>query len=98
MVRNLSKEQKEEFKDILETLGESLDITKEQYDNLTQSYRAVGTFLENDPAFADYKPLVTPQGSLRLGTIIQPINPSDDLDVDLCTVFLKRIHGGHKKT
>ncbi|MBQ3749825.1 MAG: nucleotidyltransferase [Bacteroidales bacterium] len=83
MVRNLSKEQKEEFKDILETLGESLDITKEQYDNLTQSYRAVGTFLENDPTFADYKPLVTPQGSLRLGTIIQPINPSDDLDVDL---------------
>lgn len=83
MVKNLSKEQKEEFKDILETLGESLDITKEQYDNLTQSYRAVGTFLENDPVFADYKPIVTPQGSLRLGTIIQPINPGDDLDVDL---------------
>lgn len=83
MAINLTKEQKEEFKDILETLGESLDITKEQYDNLTQSYRAVGTFLENDPAFAEYKPLVTPQGSLRLGTIIQPVNSSDDLDVDL---------------
>lgn len=83
MVKNLSEEQKEEFNDIFETLGESLDITKEQYDNLTQSYRAVGTFLDNDPAFADYKPLVSPQGSLRLGTIIQPINPSDDLDVDL---------------
>ena len=51
MVRNLSYEQKEEFKDILETLGESLDITKEQYDNLTQSYRAVGSFLEKRPRF-----------------------------------------------
>lgn len=83
MGRILSKEQKEEFKDILETLGESLDITPTQYDNLTRSYKAVGEFLQNDPVFDSYKPIVTPQGSLRLGTIIQPINPNDDLDVDL---------------
>lgn len=42
MGKILSKEQKEEFKDILETLGESLDITQTQYDNLTKSYKAVG--------------------------------------------------------
>ena len=83
MGRILSKEQKEEFKDILETLGESLDITQTQYDNLTRSYKAVGEFLQNDPAFEPYKPIVSPQGSLRLGTIIQPVNPNDDLDVDL---------------
>lgn len=83
MGRILSKEQKEEFKDILETLGESLDITQTQYDNLTRSYKAVGEFLQNDPVFEQYKPIVSPQGSLRLGTIIQPINPNDDLDVDL---------------
>lgn len=83
MGRILSKEQKEEFKDILETLGESLDITQTQYDKLTRSYKAVGEFLQNDPDFEPYKPIVSPQGSLRLGTIIQPINPNDDLDVDL---------------
>ncbi len=83
MVNNLSNEQKEEFKDILETLGESLDITQTQYDNLTESYKAVGEFLQNDPVFDPYKPIVSPQGSLRLGTIIQPISPNDDLDVDL---------------
>ncbi len=82
-MRQLTKEQKEDFKDILETLGEALDITQTQYDNLTKSYKAVGEFLEKDPSFAPYKPLVTPQGSLRLGTIIQPISPNDDLDVDL---------------
>ncbi len=82
-MRELSIEQKGEFKDILETLGESLDITKTQFDNLTRSYRAVGEFLENDPTFIAYNPLVTPQGSLRLGTIIKPVSPSDDLDVDL---------------
>ena len=30
-----------------------------------------------------YDPLVSPQGSLRLGTIIQPINEEVDMDVDL---------------
>lgn len=83
MGRILTQEQKEEFKDILEALGESLDITQTQYENLTRSYKAVGEFLQNDPVFKPYKPVVTPQGSLRLGTIIQPINSEDDLDVDL---------------
>ena len=83
MGRLLSKEQKEEFRDILETLGESLDITQTQFENLARSYKAVGDFLQNDPVFEPYKPIVSPQGSLRLGTIIQPINPDDDLDVDL---------------
>jgi len=83
MERILSKERKEEFKDILETLGESLDITQKQFENLARSYKAVGDFLQNDPVFESYNPIVTPQGSLRLGTIIQPINPDDDLDVDL---------------
>ena len=83
MQRNLSEEQKEEFKDILETLGESLDITETQFDNLVRSYNAVGDFLQNDRTFEPYKPVVTPQGSLRLGTIIRPISPDEDLDVDL---------------
>lgn len=83
MRKELNEEQKEEFKDILESLGESLDITQTQFDNLAKSYKAVGDYLQNDPEFESYKPIVTPQGSLRLGTIIQPINPNDDLDVDL---------------
>lgn len=83
MRKELNEEQKEEFKDILESLGESLDITQTQYENLVKSYKAVGDYLQNDPVFESYKPIVTPQGSLRLGTIIQPINPNDDLDVDL---------------
>jgi len=38
MGRILSKEQKEEFKDILETLGESLDITKTQYPKIRRYF------------------------------------------------------------
>ena len=83
MKQNLSAEEKEQLKVIIESLGESLDITETQYNNLVTSYNAVGSFLESDPMLAPYKPKITPQGSLRLGTIIQPINEDDDLDVDL---------------
>lgn len=83
MKKNLSIEQRAELNDIFETLGESLDITQTQYENLTKSYKAVGEFLQNDIVFKPFNPIVTPQGSLRLGTIIQPTNPNDDMDIDL---------------
>lgn len=83
MYNTLNKEQREEFAKILLALGESLDISETQYNALVQSYGAVGSFLQNDKELSLYDPLVSPQGSLRLGTIIQPINEGDDIDVDL---------------
>lgn len=83
MYNRLSKEQREEFEKIILALGETLDITATQYNALVQSYNAVGKFLQDDPELGSYDPLVSPQGSLRLGTIIQPVNEGDDMDVDL---------------
>lgn len=83
MYSRLSKEQREEFEKIILALGETLDITETQYNALVQSYNAVGSYLKNDPELGVYDPLVSPQGSLRLGTIIQPVNEGDDMDVDL---------------
>lgn len=74
---------KRELCKLFQILTEELDITETQFNNLVRSYGAVGEYLEKDPIFAPYHPVVSPQGSLRLGTIIQPINPDDDLDVDL---------------
>ena len=64
-------------------VAENLDITETQFNNLKRSYNAVGKHLEEDPTFLNYHPVVTPQGSLRLGTIIQPITEDGDIDVDL---------------
>lgn len=83
MLSRLNPQQREEFEKILLALGESLDISETQYNALVQSYGAVGKFLQGDPELSVYAPLVSPQGSLRLGTIIQPINEDDDMDVDL---------------
>lgn len=80
---NITPELRESLNKIFMALSQNLDITKTQYDNLVRSYGAVGKYLEEDPAFAPYHPVISPQGSLRLGTIIQPVNEDDDLDVDL---------------
>ena len=83
MYSKLTQPQKDEFEKIVLALGESLDISETQYNALVQSYEAVGKYLRDDPELSKYDPLVSPQGSLRLGTIIQPINEGDDMDVDL---------------
>jgi hypothetical protein len=80
----LTKEQKEQFSEILEELGNSLDITKTQYDAAVKSYSAVGDWLSKpDSILYPYGPEILPQGSFMLGTMIQPITVEDDLDIDL---------------
>ena len=76
----LTKEQKEQFSEILETLGETLDITKTQYEAAVSSYGAVGDWLAKpESSLAPYTPIIRPQGSFMLGTMIKPICDEDDL-------------------
>lgn len=73
----------EAYTKLLTALVNEISITETQFENLVKSYGAVGKHLEDDPRLDGYSPLVFPQGSLRLGTIIQPVGKDDDLDVDL---------------
>ena len=76
--------QKDQFSEILEELGNTLDISETQYNTVVKSYEAVGTWLsKEDSSLAPYKPEILPQGSFMLGTMIKPVNEKDDLDVDL---------------
>lgn len=80
----LTQEEKKQFSEILETLGETLDITETQYNAAVSSYGAVGEWLAKpESSLAQYKPVVRPQGSFMLGTMIKPICEEDDLDIDL---------------
>jgi hypothetical protein len=80
----LSQEQKKQFNEILEELGENLDISETQHKAIEKSYEAVGDWLsKEDSELAPYNPIISPQGSFRLGTLIKPINEKDDLDIDL---------------
>jgi hypothetical protein len=88
----LTTNQKKEFNTLLEFLGKSLDITKTQFDTAVKSYNAVGGWLSRpDSILAPYRPEILAQGSFLLGTMVQPINPNDDLDIDLvCNLSGKR--------
>jgi hypothetical protein len=80
----LTKEQKIQFNEILEELGNTLDVSETQYEAAVKSYQAVGNWLsKEDSSLAPYKPEILPQGSFMLGTMIKPICDKDDLDIDL---------------
>ena len=80
----LIQEEKKQFSEILETLGETLDITETQYKAAVSSYGAVGEWLAKpESSLAPYKPVIRPQGSFMLGTMIKPVCEDDDLDIDL---------------
>lgn len=80
----LSQEQKKQFSEILEELGKTLDITKAQHEAAVKSYEFVGNWLsDSNSILAPYKPEILPQGSFMLGTMIQPVNENDELDIDL---------------
>ena len=80
----LTQEQSKIFSEILNTLGKTLDITETQYKDAVSSYGAVGDWLAKpESSLAPYYPVIRPQGSFMLGTMIKPINEKDDLDIDL---------------
>lgn len=80
----LNLEQKQQFSEILEELGKSLDISETQHNAAVKSYEAVGNWLSKyDSELAPYEPVILPQGSFMFGTMIKPIHEKDDLDIDL---------------
>ncbi|HLW06439.1 MAG TPA: nucleotidyltransferase [Marinilabiliaceae bacterium] len=88
----ITTEQKTELEDILDVLGENLSITESQHEAAVRSYKAVGSWLTNDESkLARYSPVISPQGSFIIGTIIQTIDPDGDMDLDIvCELNGKR--------
>ena len=88
----LTTEQKTELEDILDVLGENLSITESQHEAAVRSYKAVGSWLTNNESkLASYSPVISPQGSFIIGTIIQTIDPDGDMDLDIvCELNGKR--------
>ncbi|HEY4785692.1 MAG TPA: nucleotidyltransferase [Bacteroidales bacterium] len=77
-------EQIQQFNEILEELGKTLDISESQYNAAVKSYNAVGNWLKKEDSFlSPYLPEILPQGSFMLGTMVKPLNENDDLDIDL---------------
>ena len=80
----MEKKYKKEINEILNELGNNLDISETEFKIAVKSYEAVGDWLskESSPLYK-FKPRILPQGSFMLGTMIKPINEEDELDIDL---------------
>lgn len=77
-------ERHDELIQLLKGLAESLDITDAQYEAAVKHYEAVGDWLNKDNSpIAVNDPKIYAQGSFRLGTMIKPINDTDQYDIDL---------------
>lgn len=83
MYKMLDADQKKQFSEILEELARQLDVTQTEFETITKSYEAVGSYLAETDSLLAYKPSIHPQGSFLLGTVVRPICENDDLDIDL---------------
>jgi hypothetical protein len=79
-------------KSTLSRIAEQLDISATDYERAVRSYSSVGKWVEEgfpkeDPGERFSKPVIYPQGSIALGTIVKPLRAQKDpeFDIDLVT-------------
>lgn len=67
--------------DLLILICEELQISEARYKQADERYHSVNTYLEAERSpFYAFKPLIYPQGSMRLNTTVKPIEGPHDLD------------------
>lgn len=77
---------KETINDFYNAIADELNIPDSVFEKAENSYKALGSFLENN--LSQYKIKIFPQGSMNLGTLIKPISDEDDYDLDaVCEVY-----------
>src|SRR5579872_656511 len=79
-----------ELSELLAAFAAEIDIPDELHEQAALRYEEVGVWLaEEGSAIAPYSPDIYPQGSFRLGTVVRPIDPRCDYDIDLVCVLEK---------
>src|SRR6266550_5570474 len=69
--------------DLLDRIGEKLEISPTQHRLAEERYKTIGQWLEaNESLLAPFNPVIYPQGSLRIGTTVRP-RGRQEYDLDL---------------
>lgn len=75
---------------IFDDLAEELDVPASKYEEAKGHYEAVGNWLgDDDSELAEYDPVIYPQGSFALGTVLSP-RGGQEFDVD-CVCLLQNL-------
>jgi hypothetical protein len=68
---------------LFEQISSHLDLPKSYYEKASQRHRSVSNWMNRPQStLAAFHPEVRPQGSFRYGTVIPPLDPSEDYDLD----------------
>lgn len=75
----------QQLDDLLERVGEKLQLSPTRYQQAESRYLAIGEWLNAEgTALAIFKPVIYPQGSMRIGTTVRPRGRQEhDLDLVL---------------
>lgn len=76
---------KDQLNDLYERIVKTIDISNEMFDDAEKEYTDLGNWI--DRVTPQYKISIYPQGSFALGTVIKPIDDSEDYDLDLVCEF-----------
>ena len=78
---------KSQIVQMLDTICRSIEPTETQYDDANERYKTIGEFLaEDNSPLARFRPVIYPQGSMRIRAAIRPIH-GKEFDVDLVCEF-----------
>lgn len=87
----INTDQKNQYSELLRELSVNLDITETEYNDIVTSYNAMGEWLSSETSpLKIYAPKIRPQGSFMLGTMIRPVSPEGDIDIDLVCQLTKK--------
>lgn len=79
----------------LEKVAEDIDIQPSKYQDAVNRYQSVGQWLEGGEFLgAEDVPMIYPQGSFRLGTVVRPVRDGleSNFDIDLVCELLIQKH------
>ena len=65
---------------LLDKIADELNITDTMMKRAVSSYEDIGKWIGEG---IDFEVCIKPQGSMNLGTVVRPIDDSDDYDMDL---------------
>ncbi len=76
--------EKKRYDITLEKMVELLDIPPSYYQKAAERYKSLGEWLHRkESKVSSFSPEIYPQGSFRYGTVIRPLLPHEEYDLDL---------------
>lgn len=78
----MSKISEKQLETLLEDYANNLGITDAQRDNAIAKYETIGSWLSSGEFFREYAPIIYPQGSFALGTVVRPA-AGEEFDLDI---------------